>query len=156
MDMQKQLSALALLTGIVLVGVSLILGQGRSAWTPEQAQNYSEAAADLHRLTYEAAQIRESAGKAAPTQGIPKDDSGKRPGLPADAPMPPDPQVATPERAEFALAAARTRYNAARAALDDARDHGRGGATFVRWLGIGLMVAGIGGLIAGGSRINRS
>lgn len=154
--MQKQISALAFLTGIALLGVSLVWGQGRSAWTSEQAQNYSEAAADLHRLTYEAAQVREAAGKAASTAGAAKDDSGKRLALPADAPMPPDPQTVTPERAEMALAAAQKRYNAARTALDDARDHGRGSATLVRWLGIGLATAGICGLVAGGSRSDGS
>jgi hypothetical protein len=154
--MQKQLSALALLAGIALAGLSFVWGQGRSAWTAEQAQNYSEAAADLHRLTYEAAQVREAADKAASTPGSPKDDSGKRGALPADAPMPADPQAATPERARIALAAAQKRYDAARSALDDARNHGRGSATLMRWLGIGLAVIGICGLVAGGSRSDQS
>jgi hypothetical protein len=153
--MQKQLSVVALLAGILLVGVSLVFGHGRSAWTAEQAQNYSEAAADLHRLTYEAAQVREAAGKAAATPRTPKYDSEMRLSVPADAPMPPDPQTVSPERAQIALAAAQKRYNAARAALVEARDRGGGGATLVRWLGIGLAAAGIGGLVASRSRSDR-
>jgi hypothetical protein len=150
--MRKQLSAVAVAVGVGFVGLSFIGKDGGRDWTAEQAQNYSEAAADLHRLTYEAAQVREAAGKAASTPGTLKDNSGK---LPADAPMPPDPLTATPQRAEAALAAAKKRYDTARAALDDARDHGHSGATVMRWLGIGIAIAGICVLASGRSAGDR-
>lgn len=148
--MRKQLSAFAAVAGIGLIGISFLSGHASSVWTTEQAQNYSEAAADLHRLTYEAAQVRDAAGKAASTPGTLKDDSGKRLALPADTPMPTDPLTATPERAEAAFAAAKKRYDAARGALEGARDHGHSTATFMRWLGVGLTIIGICGLAAGG------
>jgi hypothetical protein len=149
--MKKQLSAFVLLAAIVLVGLSFLWGRERGAWTAEQAQSYSDAAADLHRLTYEAAQVRE-ASKAALAPGTAKDGSAKRPALPADAPLPADPRMATPQRAEAALAEAQKRYDAARAALDQARSRGGGNIILMRWLGIGLAVAGVCGLVTGGSK----
>ena len=56
-----------------------------------------------------------------------------------------DPKTATPERIAAAYADAKKRYDESRAALDQVRTNGEGTASILRWLGVGLAVAGLAG-----------
>ena len=136
--------------GILLVIVSFFLTSlvgGRRAWTDDQAKSFTEAAGELHRLTYEAAEAHDRAQQAA-TAGVKSPMSQTR--LSPEANAPSDP-AETPERnaqrAAAKLATARDRFSQQRAALEDARSYGQGAAAVMRWLGFGLLAVGILGLI---------
>jgi hypothetical protein len=144
--MAKQFSTIALVLGLALVAASFVWKQSHGAWSPEQAANYSEAAAELHRLTYEAAQAQDLLSKSHSSAEAQKSLADKRLAKVADAPGPVDPKTATPERTIAAYADAKKRYDEARAALDQARSHGEGTASVLRWIGVALAVVGLTGL----------
>ncbi len=135
---------IAVIAGLGLAMLSFYwknVGDSRTAWSDEQAKAYTEAAGELHRLTYEAAVAQDRAAASGSSQ-MPMSQNRLSPEVGAAF----DP-AATPEReAErltAKLTAAREQFAKQRAALDDARAHGQTMAIVMRWLGFSLAIAGV-------------
>ncbi len=140
------LTLATILLGFPLVVVSLfwssIVG-GRRAWTDDQAKAFTEAAGELHRLTYEAAEAQQRAQQTA--NGNAKGPMSQT-RLSPEAGAPSDPSETLERKAQQTaakLAIARERFAQQRAALDDARSHGQSAAAVLRWAGISLIAIGL-------------
>lgn len=134
----------------VLVGVALLvmswfwtglMGGGRQNWSEEQAKEYADTLADVHRLSgqlaaEQLAQTRPGNGNSQAVQADARlaESTAKGKGI--------DPSTATADRVASELEATKARNQKLRAALDTARTGGQGAATVMRWLGICLAVVG--------------
>lgn len=133
----------------VLVGVALLIMSwfwaglmgGRQNWSEEQAKEYADTLADVHRLSgqlaaEQAAQSRAGNGSSQATQADARlaDSTAKGKGI--------DPSTATTDRVASELEAAKARNQQLRTALDTARTGGQGAAMAMRWLGICLAAVG--------------
>jgi hypothetical protein len=139
-------------TTVVFVGVALIVGSwlwpsfvgGRKSWSDAQAKDYAETLAEMHSLNGAVAQAQQQPAQ----NNTPAAVANSHLAGAAETGAPIDPATATADRLQTKLVAVQQRYATERAALDDARSHGAGIATFLRWLGIGLVVVGLAVLLA--------
>jgi hypothetical protein len=131
----------------VLVGIALLimswfwtgLTSGRQNWSEEQAKEYADTLADVHRLSgqlaaEQLAQARPGNSQAAQADARLADSTAKGKEI--------DPATATADRVASELEATKARNQQLREALDMARTGGQGAATVMRWLGICLAVVG--------------
>src|SRR5262245_44906545 len=151
----RRASIVTMAVGIVVIAASFAwpsLAGGRRIWTDQQAQAYSQAGAEFHRLTYEAAAIQDMAKQRA-AKGNPR--SALADARLADAANTGgviDPATATTERTATELAAAEKRYKQLRVDLENARESGQSPVMAVLLAGAGLFLVGLIGVIV--SRAN--
>jgi hypothetical protein len=143
-------------TSIVILGMGLLaaswfwpdISGHNQTWSEQQAQSFLQARSDLHRLTYESAQSQDMS-KPETTRGNPQSPLAElQLSKAAQTGASVDPASASADRITSELASAKERYQRERTALDEARAHGQGAATVMRWLGLGLAAAGLFGLLA--------
>jgi hypothetical protein len=148
-DMRETFT-IVVIAGLGLVAVSWLLPSvmgGHQAWTEEQAEAYSDAAASIHTLTYKAAQAQELAKRLGPTGNPQAAIADEQLAKAAQTGAPVNPATATADRLNAELAAAKERYRQQRAALDAARSNGQGAATVVRLFGLGVFAIGLIGML---------
>jgi hypothetical protein len=142
-------------SGLILAGMGFVfiswfwpsIVGGRQNWSDAQAKEYTETLVEYHRLNGEFAQVQQQlkqTGPSNPQAGL----ADSRLANSAATGEPVDPAVATVDRLATELAASKARYQKQLAALDQARTHGEGAATVIRWVGIALAAVGIIGMLA--------
>jgi hypothetical protein len=143
-----------ILAGMGLVCISWFwpsLVGGRQNWSDAQAKEYTETLIEYHRLNGEFTQVQQQLKQTGPSN--PQASlANSRLANSAATGEPVDPAAATADRLATELSASKARYQKQLAALDQARTHGEGAATVMRWLGIALAAAGIVGMLAGRSQ----
>lgn len=149
MSVSRPASVIAILAGVLLFSLSFFwptLVGGKRVWSDQQAKDYADTLADLHRLSGQADQAKQMAKQAAEPKAASQlfVDSQLAESARTGAEI--DPATATLERLDSELDRTKQRAKALRAQLDDARSYGSGTAVVIRWIGVLLAVAGVLGL----------
>jgi hypothetical protein len=144
-------STTAVVIGLILLIVAWFwpsVQSGRRYWSDEQAKQYADTLAELHRLSGAVAESQQTppnkGSSANPQIGV----ANSRLSNSAVNGIPIDPSTATEERLAAQLEAVKQRYATERAELDSARSHGQNVAIAMRWIGAVLIIAGAVGTLA--------
>jgi hypothetical protein len=133
---------------MVLVAASFVwpsFAGGNRAWTEEDAKSYQQAAAQLHRLHFEAAKAQDAAKENAAKSNPQASFADKKLASVAsnDKNTLVDPSSASADRLASELEAAKKKYEEQRAALDSARSRGGNISSLLFWAGLAAAAAGL-------------